>query len=77
MQVSDQLYTPDTLPRGKSPQYALDKSLGGPQSRFGSCAEKKDLLPLPRIEPRFLIHPSHSLVTMPTELSCLLGKLLM
>jgi hypothetical protein len=29
--------------RGKSPQFPLDKSLGGPQSRSGRCGEKKIL----------------------------------
>jgi hypothetical protein len=38
--------------RGKSPRYPLDRRLGGPQSRSGRCGEDKNLLRLPRNEPR-------------------------
>jgi hypothetical protein len=38
------------IPRGKSPWHPLNKGLGGPQSRSGSCGEEKNLLPLQRFE---------------------------
>jgi hypothetical protein len=45
-------FTPLKLyPRGTSPQYQLDRRLGGPQSRSGCCGEEKKLA-LPGIEPR-------------------------
>jgi hypothetical protein len=28
-------------PRGKSPRYAIDIQLGGPQNQFGCCGEEK------------------------------------
>jgi hypothetical protein len=31
-------------PRGKSPRYTLDRKLGGPQSRSGSCGSRKIFL---------------------------------
>jgi hypothetical protein len=31
-------------PPGKCPRYPLDRSLGGPQNRFGRCGEKKNIL---------------------------------
>jgi hypothetical protein len=34
------------------PRYPLDRRLGGPQSRSGSCEEGKNLLHLPIIKPR-------------------------
>jgi hypothetical protein len=39
-------------PRGNSPQYPLDRGLGGPHSQSGRCGVDKDLLPLPGIELR-------------------------
>jgi hypothetical protein len=53
MEVSGQLQAPAALPRGKSPRYRLDRRLGGPQSRSGSCGLEKNLLPLLGIEPRY------------------------
>jgi hypothetical protein len=39
-------FTPLPLyPQKKSPRYPLDRSLGGPQSRFGRYGGKKDLAP--------------------------------
>jgi hypothetical protein len=46
--------------------------LYGFQSRSGHCGEKKNILPLPGNEPRFLNHPVFSPVTILTELSRLL-----
>jgi hypothetical protein len=34
-------------PRGNSPQYPLDRRVGGFQSRSGLCGEDKNVLPLP------------------------------
>jgi hypothetical protein len=39
-------------PRGKDPQYPLDRRLGGPQSRSGHRGSRKNHLPLPGIEHR-------------------------
>jgi hypothetical protein len=39
-------------PRGKNPQYSLDRRLCGPQSWSGCCGVERNFLPLPRIEPR-------------------------
>jgi hypothetical protein len=38
-------------PQGKSPWYPFDRSLGGPQSRFGHGGEEKNFQPLPGLEP--------------------------
>jgi hypothetical protein len=39
-------FTPQLLyPQRKRPRYALDKRLGGPQSRSDHCGEAKNLLP--------------------------------
>jgi hypothetical protein len=38
--LSGQLHARAALPQRKSPQYPLDKKLGGPQSRSGSYEEK-------------------------------------
>jgi hypothetical protein len=50
-----------------------ERELDGPQSRFDPCGEKKNLLPLPGIEPL-----SHSLarrqVTVVTELSRIMAE---
>jgi hypothetical protein len=40
------------LPRRKNPRYALYRRLGGPQNRSGHRGYRKNLLPLPGIEPR-------------------------
>jgi hypothetical protein len=37
---------------GKSPWYPLNRTLGGPQSRFWRCGVEKNMLPLTEIEPR-------------------------
>jgi hypothetical protein len=42
--------------------------LGGPQSRFGCCAEDKNTFHFPEIEPRFLILSAQSLVSVLVEL---------
>jgi hypothetical protein len=50
-------------PRGGAPgTYSLGGRLG-PRASMDTV-EKRNLLPLPGIEPRFLAHPAHSLVTI-------------
>jgi hypothetical protein len=71
MEVSGQLHAPPGLLRGSSPRDPLDKSLGGPQSRYEHYREKKNLLPLSGIEPLFL-GLVRSLVAIMAELSQLL-----
>jgi len=39
------------IPKGKSLWYALDRRLGGPQSRSGRGGEEKNSQPPPGIEP--------------------------
>jgi hypothetical protein len=56
MEVNGQLHAPAALPRDKSPWYALDRRLGGHQSRSGRCGEKKISQPLPGLEPP-IMHP--------------------
>jgi hypothetical protein len=41
----------------------------GPRAGLDVTEKKKNLLPLPEIEPRLLCLPSRSLNTIPTELS--------
>jgi hypothetical protein len=41
MEVIGQIHASANLPRGKSPQYQLDRSLGGTQSRSGRGREEK------------------------------------
>jgi hypothetical protein len=41
-------------------RYPLDRRLDEPQSWSEFCEEKKNLLPLPGIEPKFRHHPAHS-----------------
>jgi hypothetical protein len=50
MEVSGQLHAPAALPPGKDPQYALDRRLGGPQSRSGRGGEEKNSQYPPGIE---------------------------
>jgi len=57
--------------RGNSPCYPLIRRLVWPHSQSSWCAEKKNLLPPPGIEPQFFICPSNSPVTLLTMLSCL------
>jgi hypothetical protein len=45
------------IPLGKKPQYALDRRLGGPQSRSGDL-EKRKFLILPGLELWSLGHPA-------------------
>jgi hypothetical protein len=55
MEVSGQLHAPVALLQGKSPRYALDRRLGGPQSRPGHYREEKILAPVgnrtPAVQP--------------------------
>jgi len=40
--LDGQLHAPSALPPRKEPWYPLDKRMGGPQSRSGSCREEKN-----------------------------------
>jgi len=64
MEVRGQLLTPADL-HPHSPQYLLSRNLDVPPGRSGHFGEEIDILPVPRIEPRFLSRPSPSLVAMP------------
>jgi hypothetical protein len=70
------LYVPEGLlscfSSNKSPLYPLNKKLGERHSRSGRSAERKNLLPIPRIKPRSLGCSASSLVTVPTALYRLL-----
>jgi hypothetical protein len=46
--------------QGKSPQYPLDRKLGGPQSRSWHGVEEKNSQPSSGIEPRLSDHPARS-----------------
>jgi hypothetical protein len=48
------------------------KKMGGPQTLRDHCSEKKNPLPLLRIEPQFIGRPARSLVAKPIDLSLLL-----
>jgi hypothetical protein len=52
-------------PCGKSPQFALNRKLSGPQTLSGHFGEEKDLLCLLGVE-QFLCRQGHSLVTVLT-----------
>jgi hypothetical protein len=70
MKVSGQLHVPAALPPGKEPpKYALDGSLGVPQSRCGGGGEEKNSHLLPGLEPP-IIQPVAQRYT--TELARLL-----
>jgi hypothetical protein len=45
MAVVSQLHAPNAKPPEKSPRYSLDRRLGGPQNRPGSCGEEKHVPP--------------------------------
>jgi hypothetical protein len=47
MEVSGQLHAPAALPKGKSPWYPLNMSLGVPRRRFGHGGEEKNSQPPP------------------------------
>jgi hypothetical protein len=51
MEVSGQLHSSAALTQGRSPWYALDRRLGGPQSQSGRGGEEKNSQPLPGLEP--------------------------
>jgi hypothetical protein len=59
-------------PRPLYPQYPLDRRVSGLQEPVWTLWKKwRNFLLLPGIEPQFLVHPAHSLVAIPTELSAL------
>jgi hypothetical protein len=72
--LTSALNDPASLSPGKRPRNTLDTMLDGLLSRYGSSGQK-NLLPIPRIEPRFQGHPARSLVVTPTEPSRLQNSL--
>jgi len=74
-EVKGQLNTWMLLPTGRSPWHPLNGKLGEPKSQSEFCrGKKKNLLPLPGIEPPFLVHPACSLVTILIEILELISK---
>jgi hypothetical protein len=72
--VSGQRQAPAALyPRRKDPWYTLDRRMGGPQSWSGHRGQRKNLLPLPGIEPDISRSSSLSSDTTLTELPQLLN----
>jgi hypothetical protein len=59
-------------PWEKGPQYPLKRRLGVSLNQYGCCGEKKNLLPLSRIEPQFLGCPVYYPAAILTELLWLL-----
>jgi hypothetical protein len=56
-------------PQGKSPQYPLDRRLGGPQVSLNMVLKKKNSQSPVGIKNQTYDHPAHSLITILTELS--------
>ena len=54
--------------RGNSLRDPVSRKLGGPQGQSGRFGHGKSLLPLPGMEPRFVVCPARSLVIVPTAL---------
>jgi hypothetical protein len=52
MEVSGQIHASTALARVYDTRYPTNRSLRGPQSRYGHCGEEKNLLPLEGIEPQ-------------------------
>jgi len=61
MEVSGRLHALAALPQGESPQYPLDRRLGGPHSQSGCAGKGKHSLPLEELS---CICPAHRLVTV-------------
>jgi hypothetical protein len=68
MQASSQLHAPATLPPKQRPQYPLNRTLGGPQSRSGCSGEDTSPRPLLGISPPFLCCPSPISVSILTAM---------
>jgi hypothetical protein len=47
MEVSGEFHDPVALIPGQEPRYALDRRMGGPQSRSGRGGEEKSIQSLP------------------------------
>ena len=54
--VNSQPYAPAPFPLEKELPYLFNSRLGGPQRLSGRFWEKKNLLPLPRFEPRIVVN---------------------
>jgi hypothetical protein len=59
---------PSLYPWGKGYWYPLESRLDGPKRQF-VAVRKKNLCPLPRIDPRFLCHPARSIAAVRTKLA--------
>ena len=59
-----ELHILTVLHRRKCPRYELSGSAVGPQNQFGHSGQKKNFLFKLGIEPCFLSHLVHSLVTV-------------
>jgi hypothetical protein len=55
------------LPRKKCPRHPVNRRQDGPQNWLDAL-EKKEILPLPAIKPRFFGRPARRLDTVPTAL---------
>jgi hypothetical protein len=66
MDLSTQVHATTALSLGKDSRYLFSRALGGPHSRSERLGVEKDLLPLPRIELRFLGCSSGDLVIIPS-----------
>jgi hypothetical protein len=69
MEVSGQLRAPSALSRGKNFGTRWIGGWVGPRASVDVSEKRKNLFPLPGIEPRFLGHSIYSLDTIVTELS--------
>jgi len=54
MEVGSEFDTMNGFTRGKEPRYALKRRLGWPRRRYERFGEKKNHLPLPRLEHRIV-----------------------
>jgi hypothetical protein len=69
MEVGGQICAHAVSSQGKGPWYPRGKRIGGHKSQYGHYGEEKSVFALLEIEPQFLSHPIHSLVSKPNELS--------
>jgi hypothetical protein len=68
VEISGHLHASDASTPGQRIQCPLNIGLFGYQKRCGSFGKEVNLRPVRRIEQRFIGHPVHKVVTIPTEL---------
>jgi hypothetical protein len=73
MEAFGQLHAPAALPKKKSPQYLMDRKLGGLRKQSGRSGEEKNSFHCPCRESN-AGRPAHSLVSILTELPWLLSE---